>query len=416
MPAPSARPDAGVPRASRGGHAPPASPGPSRRPLARGLPACLAMLVIASAGCEREVDTTYAAVRGDSINGIAAFVQLLRDTGHAVTARQTLPGDFAAEMTTLVVFDDSFTGLDPAATELLVEFVVAASDRTLLLVLRDSDCVVDYLRAVLADDALPADRRLRAERLLERFETTLAFETAEPRAASEPFADGLDVTRRGDGVEAIDVTVQPRSGAARRVIPARWELRRRLKTTPGGTTLWAAGPEPLFTSQPIGTATVLVLASAAPILNGGLVDPGNRLLAEDLAARLPTEGKLLVAGSARRASGGGDGDGGGGGAGDDRGEDEPSPWRLLTVEPLPWVAAQVIAAMALFCWCTAPIFGRPRQTSPTHAQDFGHHVAALANLFDKSAAAGATFARQRLADWREAAPHPTAKPRRPIRP
>lgn len=388
-------------------------PAPPDRRTNRWL-AGLGLLLTACAGCDREVDTTYAAVRGDSINGIAAFVQLLRDTDHAVTARQTLPAKPDAETTTLVVFDDSFTGLEPEAAERLAEFVFGAGDRTLLLVLRDSDCVIDYLRAVLADDELPADRRSRAERLLAGIEHAFASVTSEPRAASEPFTDGLDVTRRNGGGEAIDVTVQPRGGATRATIPARWELRRRLPRSSGSSTLWATGSEPLLNSHRIGSATVLVLASAAPILNGGLVDPGNRLLAEDLAARLPKDGKLLVAGSARVAGSGGGG--GGGGGGDGQGDDEPSPWRLLTVQPLPWVAAQSIAALALFCWCTAPIFGRPRRSSPTHAQDFGHHVAAMGNLFDKSAATGATFARQRLADWRESAPHLTAKPRRPIRP
>jgi hypothetical protein len=71
--------------------------------------------------------------------------------------------------------------------------------------------------------------------------------------------------------------------------------------------------------------------------------------------------------------------------------------------------------MALFCWCTAPIFGRPRQSSPAHAQDFGHHVEALGNLFDKSPAAGTAFARERLAAWQPAASSPTRKTTRPQR-
>lgn len=372
--------------------------------------AVLVLLLVATCGCDREIDTTYAAVRGDSINGIAAFVQLLRDTGHTVTARQRLPAEIDAEVTTLVVFDHSFTGLDPDASELLARFTSAEPDRTLLLVLRDSDCVVEYLRTVLARDDIPPDRRSRAEMLLADFEEFLDSQTSASRAATDPFADGLAVTRRDHGAEAIEVTVRPSDRGAPRAIPARWPLRRRLEPARDVTALWRSAGEPLLVCEETGSATLLVLASAAPILNGGLVDPGNRLLAEDLAGRLPTEGKLLVAGSAEITGGGGGSGSGGSGDGDEA--DEPSPWRLLTVQPLPWVAAQALAAMALFCWCTAPIFGRPRLSSPTHAQDFGHHVAALANLFDKSPAAGEAFARGRLADWREAAPTITSKPRR----
>jgi hypothetical protein len=393
----------------------PPTAAPPTQADSKSAPRILALLVplllVATCGCDREIDTTYAAVRGDSINGIAAFVQLLRDTGHTVTARQRLPAEIDADVTTLVVFDHSFTGLEPEVGQLLASFAFAAPDRTLLLVLRDSDCVVEYLRAVLARDDLPENRRSRAEMLLAAFEEFLDSQTSAPRAATDPFADGLAVTRRDPGAEAIEVSVRPGDRGAPRVIPARWPLRRRLEPARDGTTLWRSAGEPLLVCEETGSATLLVLASAAPILNGGLVDPGNRLLAEDLASRLPTEGKLLVAGSAEIAGGGGGGSGSGG-SGDGDEADEPSPWRLLTVQPLPWVAAQALAAMALFCWCTAPIFGRPRQSSPTHAQDFGHHVAALANLFDKSPAAGEAFARGRLADWREAAPTITSKPRR----
>jgi hypothetical protein len=376
----------------------------------------LPLLLAATCGCDREIDTTYAAVRGDSINGIAAFVQLLRDTGHTVTARQRLPAEIDAEVTTLVVFDHSFTGLDPEVRQLLASFAFTAPARTLLLVLRDSDCVVEYLRTVLARDDLPENRRSRAEMLLAAFEEFLDSQTSAPRAATDPFADGLAVTRRDPGAEAIEVTVRPGGRGTTRAIPARWPLRRRLEPALDAATLWRSASEPLLICEETDSATLLVLASAAPILNGGLVDPGNRLLAEDLASRLPTEGKLMVAGSAEIAGGSGGSGGSGSDGGDGDEADEPSPWRLLTVQPLPWVAAQALAAMALFCWCTAPIFGRPRQSSPTHTQDFGHHVAALANLFDKSPAAGEAFARGRLADWREAAPTITSKPRRRTRP
>ena len=177
--------------------------------------AVLLLLLAACGGCDREIDTTYAAVRGDSINGIAAFVQLLRDTGHTVTARQQLPAEIDADVTTLVVFDHSFTGLEPDTGDLLMNFASSQPDRTLLLVLRDSDCVVDYLRAVLARDDLSPDRRSRAETLLADFEEVIDFQTSAPRAATDPFADGLEVVRRDRLTESIEVRVLLRVGPPR---------------------------------------------------------------------------------------------------------------------------------------------------------------------------------------------------------
>lgn len=372
------------------------------------IPRRLLLLVLAAAvGCDREIDTSYAAVRGPSINGIAAFVQLLRDTGHALTARQYLPAEIDPETDTLVVFDDSFTGLDPAAAELLSGFLRGGGSRTLLVVLRDSDGAIDYLRDVLSRDDLSADRRRRAEEMLGWFETALATATALPRPATPPFADGLAAQDRGPAGEAVEVRLRPRSAAAERRVSARWELRRRLAPGRAVESLWTTGPDRLLVRHRLDEATILVLASAAPLLNGGLVDSGNRRLAEDVASLLPSTGSMLVAGSSQI---------GGGGTGDEDGdEDEPSLWRLLRIQPLPWVAAQAIAAMMLFCWCTAPIFGRPRRSSPAHAQDFGHHVEALGNLFDKVPAAGSDFAREQLAAWQPTASSSSRRTNRPPR-
>ncbi len=369
----------------------------------------LALLLIAAVGCDREIETSYATIRGNSINGIAAFVQLLRDTDHTVVARQQLPAEIEVDVNTLVVFDDSFQSLRPAAADLLSRFLEEDSGRTLLLVLRDSDCMVAYLQSILADAALPPDRRARAEEMLADAEDQLASAVSQPRAATEPFPDGLIQSfRKQPSAGQLLVEVTHRQDGSTKTVDARWQLQRRLEASRGSRVLWFADSEPLLATKTIGDSTVHVLASAAPVLNGGLVDPGNRQLAEDLVNRLPTDGKMLVAGSTAVALPNGSGKTGGGTA-SDSGQEPPSPWRLLAVQPLPWVAAQALAAMALFCWCTAPILGRPRQSSPTHVQDFGHHVDALANLLRKSASDGERFSLQRLAAWREVSPTPTSR-------
>lgn len=375
----------------------PSGSGRAGVPPATWLRMVTVVVLLTAAGCEQEIDTTYAAVRGTSINGISAFAQLLRDTGHTVTARHSLPAVFEPDIETLVVFDDSFIGLESSVAEQLLGFLFEAGPRTLVLVLRDSDGAIDYLRDVLARDDLSPRHRDRAEELLEDYERALAVATSEPRPATYPFPDGLVVQPRTPAGEAVTVRLQADAEQPAEQITVRWRLHRCLEPDDEADPLWTTGGERLLVRHLDDDATILVLASAAPLLNGGLVDPGNRRLAESMAALLPVTGRLLVTGSAKVGAGlGRAGDGGSDGDGDG---DTPSLWRLLRIQPLPWVAAQTIAAMLLFCWCTSPIFGRPRRTSTFLAQDFSHHVAALASLFDKSPAAGAAFARGRLEAW-----------------
>jgi hypothetical protein len=388
--------------------------GRNRATTTRRVACALAVLASCCGGCERGLETDYAAVRGASLNGVAAFVQLLRDTGHGTTARQSLPARIDPDVRTVVVFDDSFTGLRPEAQDVLRAWTAAEGRHTLLLVLRDGDATVDYLRNVLEDD-LPAERRDAARDLLARAEAALREATAEPRTATPPFFDGLEPAERSGSPEAAEVRVRGRDAPAAS-ITARWELHRRLRSRASGQTLWESGGDRLLVRHRDDRVERLVLASAVPLLNGGLVDAGNRTLAEHLATLLPTDGKILVAGSADVAAGGeaGGADGEDGTA--DAGE-EPSTWRLLAVQPLPWVALQATVALILFCWCTAPILGRPREVPATHAQDFGHHVDALAALFARSPVDGPAFARQRVAEWRAAAPplltrRPRSSPRK----
>jgi hypothetical protein len=193
-------------------------------------------------------------------------------------------------------------------------------------------------------------------------------------------------------------------------ITARWELLRRLDDPGIGQSLWRAGGEPLLVRFFDGSTEFLVLASAAPLLNGGLVDPGNRTLAEHLVGLLSTTGRILVVGSSQVDHSDGD-DPLGDTDGEDEAAEEPSSWRLLFVQPLPWLALQGVVAMGLFCWSTSPIFGRPRRSSPKHAQDFGHHVSALASMLTRSPD-GAAFSWKRIEEWRNPSSAASRKSRR----
>lgn len=413
----------------------------------------VALLTVALAGCGSDVETGYGALRGPSLNGLAAFVDLLRDAGHATTARRSLPREGLERFGAVIVFEDSFDGMPKEMADALQAYLAEARAVTLVLVPRDGDWAIGYYRAIAARDDVDHGIRAEARRRAGEAETGLVAATTGRRSAatggdgSAPlvvFADRwidntgatggpgrahLEPVERDAGA-GIDVGIDGDATSPARTVRARWPLRRRLVPGAHGRVRWRSGDDPLLVEtvaavMPVGyqisvdefsedEATMpdgsprqgtiqmsdgsavpydrtFELASAMPLLNGGLVDPGNRRLAEEFVALLPADATVLVVGSSTLAM-----------AADDRAI-EGSMVRLFGVPPLPWLVLQAVVALGLFCWWKAPIFGRPRSTPPSHVQDFGHHVAALASLLARCGGGtltGAQVARQRIDEWK----------------
>ena len=365
----------------------------ARRPVAALL------LVVLAAGCDRHPEEAYGTVRGASLNGVSAFVQLLRDAGHSTATRRTLAERMVGRHDVAVVFAAGFGPPADDAKELLGRFLAADGGQTVVFVVRDSDAAIDYWRTVAAVPGLPADKARTARGELARVEMNLRGET------QETFAAGKDAAAPAYGLAArkkpvpAPIEVQLADEAAVPVT-ADWPLARRFETSAKARTLWSWAGEPLLVeTRDVAPQTriggevessdrdrTLVLASAAPLLNGGLVDPGNRRLAQDLVDHLPAAARVVVVGAAIVRP-----------DAEDEGE-QPSMWRLLAVQPHPWIAAQAVLGMLLFCWWRAPIFGRPRREEGRPPQDFGHHVEALAALLRRSRDDG--FARGRVEAWR----------------
>lgn len=377
-------------------------PDPERRGRAGG-PATAALLffLLAAAGCSSNIETSVGDVRGPSINGVSAFVQLLRDSGHTVTARTTLPRRPDRGHRVLIVFDDRFEGPAAESAARLRELVTVPWDMTLVIAFRDADRAIDYYRDMADRKELRTDVRTAATLRLRETREDVRRGQASERPAQPPGLAKLEPCDRADAT-AVDVTIADRPAAE--VVRAAWMPGRRLVPGAEARVLWQSDAEPLLveTDATAGAGFAadprlrLLELSAAPLLNGGLVDRGNRALAEDLVARLPAGSEVLVVGSTRLpAAGGGQGP-----------REQPSIVRLLRVPPLPWIAAHAVAALALFCWWKAPIFGRPLGTPSTHAQDFGHHVEAFAALLRRSGPPrdgrpdGRQFSEAAVAEWR----------------
>jgi hypothetical protein len=384
---------------------------PPRRPVngrtsAWLAPAALLLVCGFAAGCDRDPETRYGTVRGESLNGVSAFVQLLRDSGHPTGTRRFLSERIVGRTDVAIVFASAFGPPADETRELLGRFLAAEGDQTLVFVARDSDAAIDYWQAVAATPGLEpakvgqARERHRGATVELRSEAQATFPAPRPaRGAVASLAYGLEA--RPQPVEP-PIAVEAETTAGPVLVTARWPLARVLEPPPGAKPLWTHDGEPLlvesgrrpaldeFAASRSGAGVAggdrtLLLASAAPLLNGGLVDPGNRRLAAALVALLPPQSRVVVVGSARVRP-------------PEEDEAEPSTWRLLAIQPHPWIATQALLALVLFCWWKAPIFGRPRREETGRPQDFGHHVEALAALLGKSR--DEAFARGRLEAWR----------------
>lgn len=352
--------------------------------LRTGTIAAVALLVIAGgAGCDREPDVRYGTVVGESLNGLSAFVQVLRDAGHATTTRRRLVESIVGRHDVAIVLADGCGRPAAETLDILHRFLEADGRQTLVFVVRDSDAAVDYWTTVASDPDLPPEKSALARRHGSEADRALRSElkTTFDRVRAEPAALGYGVKARSEAA-ACPITVDIVGGGDETNVTARWPLHRRLVLPRGMRVLWAREGEPLLASS-TGRDRTLLLASAAPLLNAGLVDPGNRRLAGELAALLPESSRVVVVGSADVAAA----------------EEEPGPsaWRLLAIQPLPWIFAQAVVAIGLFCWWRSPIFGRPVGEDARLPQDFGHHVEALAALLRRSRDDG--FARGRLEAW-----------------
>lgn len=389
------------------------------------------LLAACAAGCDRDPDTHYGTLRGDSLNGVSAFAQMLRDSGRTTSTRRTLGERMVGRHDVAVVFGSLRTEPPEQARDLLDRFLDRPGYQTIVFVIRDSDAAIDYWRAVVGIQGLTQDQVKAAHRKLAQAQSDLAaFAGNSFPAGARTLGYGLSTRKKpvaALGEVRIAASTEP-------PVSARWPRARRLEPPAGARPLWTQDGEPLLVErrgvavsaidddvfdaaakaeeaaedepqaedeaesdeEPHGAATAgasdsagdrtLILASAAPLLNGGLVDPGNRRLARELIGLLPAGCRVVVVGSEQVRDN------------DAESDRQRSMWHLLAVPPNPWIAAQALFAMILFCWWKAPIFGRPRRETAGRPEDFGHHVAALAALLRRSQ--DDDFARHRLEAWR----------------
>lgn len=338
------------------------------------------VISVTAAGCGPVPQSKYAAANGTSINGVSVFVDLLRKTGHQVDLWRAVTPRLKQGYPTLIVFHSSFKELSKDVRREIQGTMISGGVKTLIIVVRDNDAAVDYWRQI-RDRSEPSDIKTAAGRAYDRHKQMFdLFADAEFTPNTGTWY-GLKRADRSADSFTRNIDVEGSGGVV--TVEARWPMNRRLEPAEGTTTLWSTGSEPLLTLDVAPTGKIFVLESATPLLNGGLVDSGNRRLAADLISRIPPDDRVAIATSSdwydRSALG------------------SPGMLKFMIVHPNGWVFGQGILALVMFCWWKFPIFGRPRQTIDHQTARFGAHVEALARLLRKTK--DTVFARQRVREW-----------------
>ena len=344
-----------------------------------GLVLGIAMALLTT-GCQPTLKTDYLDPRGPSINGIASFVELVKSTGRDVQVWQALSPRLQEGVDAVVIFHSDFDQIPDERIAHIRHALRDSSIETVVIVARDSDCAIDYWQQVAGRTELTDADKIAASESLHRVRRDFKLEASKEFEPENGFF-GLMHEDRTNQPDVISVDIEAEDTT--RQISARWPLNRRLETTDEGIVVWSVGDEPLLIEDLSSMGQqVFVLASATPLLNGGLVDPGNRQLAEELVKYLP-EGKIVVTVSSRWSDG--------------TFAESPGILHFLKIHPHGWIFGQAFVAILLFCWWKLPIFGRPRIAVNSEGVRFGRHIEALGVLLQRTR--DAAFARQLLRDW-----------------
>ena len=212
---------------------------------------------ITAAGCSQEPASTHGDVVGDSLNGVSAFVQLLRDEGHPVTARPEISAAAFRERDAAIVFVDGDGPIEDDAAARLESFLGQPGPQSLFLVGRDGDWGVDDWRFVAAAGDLPEAKRQRARDKGRDAAQDLAawYGDVEATTAIVPFAEARLVVRGEERGEAeVDVSMLPedRTGSPV-VIHGAWRWRRGVEPGDADEVAWEIDGEALTTPASRGT-------------------------------------------------------------------------------------------------------------------------------------------------------------------
>ncbi|MBS0209626.1 MAG: hypothetical protein JSS27_11805 [Planctomycetes bacterium] len=340
-------------------------------------------------GCAEELPIEYGIRNGngsDSVNGTAAFSQLIVEQGSKVRSTSYLAPKIAEHTDVFVWFVRDFEPPSEEARDWFEEWLKAERNRMLIVVLRDFDAAPLYWKSIRKSapkEYQPAIEEHEAEALA-RF-ALLRNKDKEIDADWFKWLAGA-AHRPWNGTKAGDAWCKD-------VDTSKLETELSRKLVPKSPTVALVGEKddalvavrrvrprnrPARESNPI-----YIVANGSFLLNLPLVNHEHRKLATRLVEEIGAlrEVTFLEAGHDPRIHT------------HDPKDVAHSSLSIMGIEPFDHILLHLCVAGLVFLVASWPIFGRPAPDTAAHASDFGKHIAALGKLLSRQENRGAAEAR-----------------------
>lgn len=342
--------------------------------------------VILTVGCRSELDTHYGVrtgvIGGSSVNGTSVLGKMFAQSGHSVSSWSRLSPRLQ-RANTIVWVPNRFDPPSEETREWLDDWLYEEEGRTLIYVERDFNAEPSYWQKIAplapAGQKKEVRSRLSRARIDANSERAAAPKTAEcewyavDRSApvrkvtslEGPWSSGIDVSR---AEIVINSQIDPS------------EYAETLLTSNGDMLVsreYFNGAE---------TSKLIVVANGSFLLNLPLVNHEHRKLAMKLINEVETTGSVVFLESGPDGPPIHD---------SDPEPEAPTGLELFAKWPLNWVLFQLGLWGLIFACARWPIFGRPKRTKVESLTDFGRHVTALGELFQRSEDRGYAVARVR---------------------
>ena len=370
----------------------------------------LIVLLLATAtllsGCRAaRVDTTYGKRRvsqgGSSVNGTAVLSEMFRDRGCRVRSWHRLSPKLD-DADVIVWTPDDFNPPTGDQRDYLERWLYQGQ-KTLIYVGRDFDAAPLYYDAVA--DGAPEDQveELMRQEAIARSKHDLNRVAMPDKHDAEWFT-----VQRGSGQRKVDQISGPWSKGidakgSEIYIDGTLDPPATVAAVPNHT--WNRGTEteillsssgdPLVYRLKSGNwfgSQILVVTNGSMVLNMPLVNKENRKIAGKLIDESMPASDVVFLESRQ--------------GGPPIFDSEPSGnirsgWEAFTIYPLGLILMHLAIAGILFCFSRYAIFGRPREVPPQKLSDFGHHIAALGRLLERTG--DEQYARARLRAYNQTA-------------
>jgi hypothetical protein len=352
----------------------------------------LVFLCLLAVGCgAKDIQQQYGRRQGAgaemSVNGTGVLAKMFEQAGHKAFSWASLSPRLRERADCIVWFPDDFQPPSDEVRDWLEEWLWDEPGRTLIYVGRDYEAAGPYWDKV--GPLAPADQRneIRSRRTAAQTDFRMArlkipkSEDCEWFTVEEKYRPRKVRTLQGDPdwLEGIDPT------------GLEIELSGRVLPSDYADVVLSSEGDMLVSVEPFDESQAIVVANGSFLLNLPLVNHEHRKLAGKLIDAVGEPGQTVVflesyaGGPSVRE--------------EDPESGIPTGLAIFNIWPTSWILLHLAIAGIMFCFSRWPIFGRPQDPRPASASDFGRHVEALGELFERTG--DVDFANARLAHCQE---------------